>query len=34
MAPRLPPGIYRVTWHVVSVDTHRTQGSFTFEIRP
>ncbi|WP_244424785.1 copper resistance protein CopC [Methylobacterium nodulans] len=23
-----------MTWHVVSVDTHRTQGSFTFEIRP
>lgn len=30
----LPAGSYRVTWHVVSVDTHRTQGSFTFEVRP
>ncbi|WP_018261668.1 copper homeostasis periplasmic binding protein CopC [Methylobacterium sp. WSM2598] len=34
LARGLPPGTYRVTWHVVSVDTHRTQGSFTFEIRP
>lgn len=30
----LSSGIYRVTWHVVSVDTHRSQGSFTFEVRP
>jgi methionine-rich copper-binding protein CopC len=30
----LPVGSYRVTWHVVSVDSHRTQGSFTFEVRP
>jgi len=28
----LPPGTYRVNWHVVSVDTHPTQGSFTFQI--
>lgn len=34
LARGLPPGRYRVTWHVVSVDTHRTQGSFTFEVRP
>jgi methionine-rich copper-binding protein CopC len=32
--PPLPPGEYRVRWHVVSVDTHRTEGDFTFEIRP
>lgn len=32
--PRLKPGVYRVTWHVVSVDTHKTEGSFTFEVRP
>src|SRR5690242_15450031 len=25
----LPPGTYKVTWHVVSVDTHRTEGQFT-----
>ncbi|SDR29628.1 hypothetical protein SAMN05519103_01807 [Rhizobiales bacterium GAS113] len=30
----LPPGSYKVVWHVVSVDTHRTQGSFTFEVKP
>jgi copper resistance protein C len=30
----LPAGTYRVTWHVVSVDTHRTQGSFSFQVGP
>lgn len=30
----LVPGTYRVTWHVVSVDTHRTQGSYKFTVRP
>jgi methionine-rich copper-binding protein CopC len=28
----LPPGTYTVTWHVVSVDTHPTQGTFTFTV--
>jgi hypothetical protein len=28
----LPPGTYLVSWHVVSVDTHPTEGTFTFEI--
>ena len=28
----LPPGSYTVSWHVVSVDTHRTEGSFQFSI--
>lgn len=28
----LPPGTYTVTWHVVSVDTHPTQGTFTFQV--
>jgi methionine-rich copper-binding protein CopC len=32
--PRLAPGTYRVHWHVLSVDTHKTEGSFTFEVRP
>jgi copper resistance protein C len=27
------PGTYRVNWRVLSVDTHRTQGSFTFHVR-
>jgi methionine-rich copper-binding protein CopC len=31
--PNLPDGTYTVTWHVVSVDTHRTQGSFKFMIK-
>ena len=32
--PPLRPGKYRVRWHVVSIDTHRTEGDFTFEVRP
>ena len=31
--PTLPPGHYKVRWHAVSVDTHRTEGSFGFDIR-
>jgi methionine-rich copper-binding protein CopC len=30
----LPPGRYKVDWKVLSVDTHRTEGSFGFEVRP
>jgi methionine-rich copper-binding protein CopC len=26
------PGTYRVRWHVLSVDTHTTQGRFTFQV--
>jgi copper resistance protein C len=32
--PPLASGRYRVRWHVVSVDTHRTEGEFTFTIGP
>jgi methionine-rich copper-binding protein CopC len=28
----LPPGTYTVNWHVLSVDTHTTEGSFTFDV--
>jgi methionine-rich copper-binding protein CopC len=28
----LAPGNYKVIWHVMSVDTHRTQGTFTFTV--
>jgi copper resistance protein C len=28
----LPRGTYMVSWHVVSVDTHPTEGTFTFEV--
>ena len=30
--PRLAAGIYKVVWRVVSVDTHVTSGSFTFQV--
>jgi hypothetical protein len=26
------PGTYHVRWHAVSVDTHKTQGNFTFTV--
>lgn len=26
------PGTYRVRWRALSVDTHSTQGSFTFQV--
>ena len=32
--PDLPPGTYKVIWRVLSVDTHRTQGDFTFRVGP
>jgi methionine-rich copper-binding protein CopC len=32
--PRLGPGRYRVTWHIVTVDTHPTEDAFEFEVRP
>lgn len=31
---KLQPGSYHVSWSVVSVDTHKTQGSFSFTVRP
>ncbi len=30
----LPPGVYTVNWHAVSVDTHHTQGDFQFTVTP
>jgi methionine-rich copper-binding protein CopC len=30
----LPAGTYKVIWRVLSVDTHRTNGSFTFRVGP
>lgn len=29
----LPPGTYTVKWHALSVDTHTTQGDFTFQVK-
>jgi methionine-rich copper-binding protein CopC len=28
------PGTYRVKWRVLSVDTHTTEGAFSFQVRP
>jgi copper resistance protein C len=28
----LSPGTYRVHWHALSVDTHTTDGTFTFKV--
>ena len=30
----LPAGIYKVDWRVLSVDTHKSQGSFRFTVKP
>jgi copper resistance protein C len=30
----VPPGTYRVAWRVLSVDTHVTEGDFTFRVAP
>jgi copper resistance protein C len=32
--PALPAGTYTVKWKVVSVDTHRTHGTFQFTVQP
>jgi len=29
---QLPPGTYTVKWHALSVDTHTTEGDFTFHV--
>jgi copper resistance protein C len=30
----LPPGTYKVLWQVLSVDTHRSKGEFSFKVGP
>ena len=32
--PALAPGRYTVRWRALSVDTHVTEGDFTFEVQP
>lgn len=32
--PKLAPGTYQVHWRVLSVDTHVSEGRFTFDVRP
>jgi len=31
---KLSPGRYYVSWHAVSVDTHRTEGKYDFTVMP
>jgi copper resistance protein C len=31
--PKLPDGEYSVSWSVVSVDTHHTEGNFKFTVK-
>ncbi len=28
----LTPGIYQVTWHATAVDTHKTEGKYSFTV--
>lgn len=32
--PSLAPGTYRVVWRVLSVDSHVTEGQFSFRVEP
>lgn len=32
--PRLEPGTYTAAWRIVSVDTHVSEGRFTFQVAP
>ncbi len=31
---KLSAGTYKVSWHAVSVDTHKTQGTYHFTVAP
>jgi methionine-rich copper-binding protein CopC len=31
--PTLQPGTYKVVWHAVAKDTHKTKGDFKFEVK-
>lgn len=31
--PALPPGTYKVTWHALCPEGHKTQGTFTFTVK-
>jgi copper resistance protein C len=31
--PKLGTGTYKVVWHVASIDTHVTEGNFSFHVR-
>jgi hypothetical protein len=32
--PPLAPGVYKVTWSVLAVDGHRTEGDYRFTLKP
>jgi methionine-rich copper-binding protein CopC len=32
--PKLGAGVYTVIWHATSVDTHKSDGRFTFTVQP
>lgn len=32
--PQLAPGPYTVVWRVTAVDTHKTEGTFKFTVKP
>ena len=32
--PELAPGTYKVIWHATAVDTHKTEGTFNFTVKP
>jgi len=32
-AKPLPKGGYKVTWHAVTADTHRVEGSYSFTVK-
>jgi methionine-rich copper-binding protein CopC len=36
VVPAMPlaPGKYKVEWHAVSVDTHKSEGSYRFKVTP
>jgi copper resistance protein C len=34
IAKTLSAGVYKVHWQAVSVDTHQTQGTFEFTVKP
>ena len=34
LAHTLAPGTYKVDWHATAVDTHKTDGKYSFKIAP
>ena len=34
LAAPLTPGSYRIAWHALAVDGHKTEGSFSFTVKP